>query len=339
MQTTTAEAKQVSLYYQDDRSDKEYHLQLEPKGKGWVVNFQFGRRESTLQTGSKTKAPVTLEKADKIYNRIPRDKLGKGYHEDGAAKAAPHSPTDASAVTDFPVELLTEVPQAQVIALLENEAYWLQEKRDGQRRQIAKQDGHIIGYNRKGTAVALPANLIEELSEILLHRFVLDGEIEGDQFIAFDLLGTAADSTPYAARFALLIRLIKGLRSIHPVATWRTTAEKERAAVDLHDARAEGLVFKRTEALYRAGRNGQHYKFKFVKTLSAKVLRVGDKGKQSVAVGPAGWQEVDGRGHRQHNRQADRQGGRHSRNSLPIRQRLPPIGAGHLHEQTRRPGP
>ena len=279
----------VSLHYQDDRSDKVYHLQVEQAKGGYVVNFQFGRRGSTLQTGSKTPKPVTLDEALKIQARILREKLGKGYQvTNGAAQAAPVQPADsAPARTDYPAELLTEIPESQASSLLRDDRYWLQEKRDGQRRQIAKWDGQLTGYNRKGTTVPLPAALAQELAT-LEPDFILDGEIEGDQFIAFDLLdlpGFLAAGLPYATRFEALTRLLKGLRLASMVATWTTTKDKVRGAAMLHDARAEGLVFKLTSAPYSPGRNGQHYKHKFVKTCTAKVLRVGDKARQSVAVG------------------------------------------------------
>lgn len=33
----------ISLYFRDSRSDKEYHVQIETDGNGYVVNFQYGR--------------------------------------------------------------------------------------------------------------------------------------------------------------------------------------------------------------------------------------------------------------------------------------------------------
>jgi hypothetical protein len=45
------------------------------------------------------------------------------------------------------------------------------------------------------------------------------------------------------------------------------------------------VVFKLLPAAYRAGKNGQHKKFKFVKTLTAKVLAVRENGKDSVTLG------------------------------------------------------
>jgi len=41
----------ISLYYNEGRSNKVYRVQLEQTDSGFIVNFQFGRRGSTLQSG------------------------------------------------------------------------------------------------------------------------------------------------------------------------------------------------------------------------------------------------------------------------------------------------
>jgi bifunctional non-homologous end joining protein LigD len=43
----------VSLYYREGSSDKEYHASIEPAGPRFVVNFAYGRRGSTLNTGNR----------------------------------------------------------------------------------------------------------------------------------------------------------------------------------------------------------------------------------------------------------------------------------------------
>jgi len=55
--------RSASLYYREGSSDKEYHASIEPAGPRFVVNFAYGRRGSTLNTGTKTNVPVEFEAA------------------------------------------------------------------------------------------------------------------------------------------------------------------------------------------------------------------------------------------------------------------------------------
>jgi len=69
----------VSLSYQDEKSDKVYQLQLnEEATDSYRVDFQFGRRGSTLNTGTKVQG-VALADAQKAYNKIKAEKMKKGY--------------------------------------------------------------------------------------------------------------------------------------------------------------------------------------------------------------------------------------------------------------------
>lgn len=72
--------KKADLFFQEGTSNKEYHLQLEESGSGYVVNFQYGRVGNALQSGTKTATPVTLPEAEKIYDKLLKEKLGKGYN-------------------------------------------------------------------------------------------------------------------------------------------------------------------------------------------------------------------------------------------------------------------
>ena len=69
----------VTLYFRSGSSDKTYQAAIEEKNGGFVVNFAYGRRGATLQTGAKTAAPVPFEKAKKIYDKLIAEKTGKGY--------------------------------------------------------------------------------------------------------------------------------------------------------------------------------------------------------------------------------------------------------------------
>src|SRR5271170_1509990 len=73
MQTENAE-----LYFRQGSSDKVYHLQLENVEDKWSVQAQWGRRRSALQSDVKV-SNSTYEEAKRAYDRILREKTGKGY--------------------------------------------------------------------------------------------------------------------------------------------------------------------------------------------------------------------------------------------------------------------
>lgn len=88
----TAGTDRVTLYYREGSSDKIYQTSIEPRGGGFVVTFAYGRRGSTLATGTKTAAPVDLATAKKIFDKLVKEKTAKGYTpgEDGT----PYQHTD-----------------------------------------------------------------------------------------------------------------------------------------------------------------------------------------------------------------------------------------------------
>jgi bifunctional non-homologous end joining protein LigD len=77
--TTHATTQSITLYYKAGSSDKVYQASLDPKRAGFIVNFAFGRRGSTMQAGTKTPSPVAYEVARKIYGKLVAEKTAKGY--------------------------------------------------------------------------------------------------------------------------------------------------------------------------------------------------------------------------------------------------------------------
>ena len=69
----------ITLYYRGGSSDKVYQATIEPKGEQFVVNFAYGRRGSTLQTGTKTPNPVDYATAKATYDKLVKEKMAKGY--------------------------------------------------------------------------------------------------------------------------------------------------------------------------------------------------------------------------------------------------------------------
>jgi hypothetical protein len=83
---------------------------------------------------------------------------------------------------------------------------------------------------------------------------------------------------------------------LQPCPTWFSVNDKAKAYRAQVEKRAEGVVFKLASAPYRAGRNGSHFKVKFVKSASCKVLRTreGDKDNAVLALldRDGQWREV-----------------------------------------------
>lgn len=77
---------QVSLYFCEGNSDKVYEIDLCSVGNDlYVVNFRYGRRGAVLKEGTKTPNPVSLYKAEEIYQTLEAEKRGKGYQAVGEA--------------------------------------------------------------------------------------------------------------------------------------------------------------------------------------------------------------------------------------------------------------
>jgi bifunctional non-homologous end joining protein LigD len=303
----------ADLFYSDiaagGTSDKEYHLQLVPAATDGLVlvNFQYGRRGGPLTSGTKTPNPVPLAEGEKVFQRLLKEKTGKGYKPStNGSSPAPTTPVGAGeSAGETPCELLEEVTEEEARHLIRDDVYSLQTKKDGVRRQVRKDaTGEIVGINRRGLVVPVEAKLLAELKLIPLKTFLIDGELVGDKLWAFDLLDANGDrrSVSYVSRFDALARVLGdterqfisggALQHIRIVPNWFGTTEKQKAYEELKADRAEGVVFKLLGAPYRVGKNGQHKKFKFVKTLTAKVLAVRENGKDSVTLGLAengGW--------------------------------------------------
>lgn len=82
----------ITLYFKQGGSDKVYRADIAENPGGYIVNFAFGRRGSTLQTGSKTHAPVSFKEAKIIYDKLVREKMTKGYTP--GANGLPYSGTE-----------------------------------------------------------------------------------------------------------------------------------------------------------------------------------------------------------------------------------------------------
>lgn len=280
----------VTLYYKQGSSDKIYQLQLEPKDGLWVVNFQYGRRGSTLKAGTKTSSPVELDKAQKIYNKIYNEKTGEGYTEgaDGTVYAGSEK---AGQVSGILPQLLNFIDDATLELMLNNRTHCAQEKHDG-KRTLIKKDKEAEGVNKKGLLIPL-GEPIKNAAEALTPSFVLDGEAIGDVHYAFDLLnnGENLKGKSYRERYEALEDLLSenSSKAIKLVETAWTPAEKRAMFERLKKNNREGIVFKEIDSTYQHGRpdsGGTQLKYKFYATASVSVIRVNSQRSVGMAVFP-----------------------------------------------------
>ena len=293
------ECKSTSLYYREGTSDKEYHVRLEAKGEGFVVNTAFGRRGSTLSTGTKTSAPVYYDAALMIFDRLVREKRAKGYTE--GAEGTPYQHTEnQSQVSGLMPQLLNAVDEAEAARLTSKPNWGMQEKKDGKRLLLRKANSSIDGINKKGLVVGVAETVVKTASE-LRGDFVIDGESIGDYLHAFDLLflnGRDLRGESYNRRYSALLTLLAGglPKHIKVVSCWTDPIDKASWLHTFKEQKAEGVVFKLMTAPYTAGKpnsGGSQLKHKFVATLSAVVAKLNRQRSVGLRLlNHEGWQAV-----------------------------------------------
>lgn len=299
MNTLTEEPRSISLYYREGSSDKEYHVRLEPKGAGHVVNIAYGRRGSTLSTGTKTHSPVYYDAALMVFEKLVQEKKSKGYSEGTNGTPYQHNEQE-SRVTGILPQLLNPVDEQEAARLVANPDWCLQEKKDGRRLLLRKENGSIEGINRKGLVIGLPETLVRS-AKAILGEFVLDGECVGNGLHAFDLLSVHGEDLrrrPYRERYVSLLNLVAcGLpKHIRVLPVHSDPMDKGFWLARFKRENAEGVVFKRWDAPYIPGRpssGGSQLKHKFVATLSAVVVKVNTQRSVSLRLlNHEGWQGV-----------------------------------------------
>jgi bifunctional non-homologous end joining protein LigD len=266
--------ERITLYYRDGNSDKVYQASVEQTPFGWVVNFAYGRRGSSLQSGTKTATPVSYGQAKAIYDRLVGQKTAKGYTpgENGVPfQATPHEAKNSGILP----QLLNPIDSGALAALILNKRYVLQEKFDGRRTLIRCLKGAVEGINRNGLVVALPEPLAKAVAASLSNSSILDGELLGDVFVVFDLLemdGQDMRESTYRTRLCCLQRLTNLYGSeIRLIETASTSEEKRKLRERLIAEGKEGVVIKDLDARYVSGRpasGGSQLKYKFYETAS-----------------------------------------------------------------------
>lgn len=281
--------KQASLFFTRGSSDKEYHCQIVESDDGYSVEFQYGRRGGPLQTGSKTPAPVALDKATAIFDKLVKAKMVKCYTP-GESGVAYQGTDKEAAFTGILPQLLNPIDDSEASAYLNSLDWVMQEKHNGERVLVKKLGNEITGINKKGIVRPLSEPLVAAC-RALEDDFLMDGELLGGCYVAFDLLehqGQDLRAMPYGKRYTHLLGCVKVIGGFIRVCSSYTAPEAKKAALDeLRKAAREGVVFKRHSAPHAEGRpasGGDQIKLKFYETATVECLGAnGDK--RSVRMG------------------------------------------------------
>jgi bifunctional non-homologous end joining protein LigD len=285
------EHSSINLEYREGTSDKVYRAAIEPSGDGYVVNFAYGRRGSTMNTGTKTQRPVPYAEALDIYTKLVRSKIAKGYRAVGTGRVGPVVPNAGHEDTGLRPQLLNPVAEEEIDPYLRDSNWCAQEKFDGRRMLLVKgSGGAFAAANRRGRLVACPEAVRAAVAAVP-GPFVIDGELVGEKYHAFDLLAAADNrrGAPYSERLA---ELESGFGTIDcaafAVAPTVFGASAKKAFVEgLRAADKEGAVFKDLRACWSAGRpasGGPALKLKFWATCSCVVLRVNNRRSVELAL-------------------------------------------------------
>jgi bifunctional non-homologous end joining protein LigD len=278
------------LFKKEGTSDKQYNVHLEPQGDGFIVYGMNGRRGGTLKQQLKTQQPVALDAAQPIYDQLVAKKKKDGYTEDASGQA--YVGTELSGRVSGVLPMLLNPVGEQAALALQGDAQWAMElKFDGERRLVKiDTDGSVVGINRKGLTVPLPASVVASLSAASLKgETVLDGELVGEELVVFDVLrlgGGDLCSDSFGTRLLVRSALEAKLPGIQFATTATSAAEKREMLERARATNQEGVVFKRLDAPYVAGRpasGGAALKLKFVETASVRIC-VHNAGKRSVGM-------------------------------------------------------
>lgn len=99
--------KKVRLSHNDGSVTKFYHIQMEPEGDGYVVNFQYGYQDGHTESGTKTPVPVKLAQARNTYSALKDNKIEKGYIPDDVEVSLFNR--EGSANKEYHIQLVAEV--------------------------------------------------------------------------------------------------------------------------------------------------------------------------------------------------------------------------------------
>lgn len=295
---------QVTLDYVGGGSDKVYVVQVQQHdlaaGTEYVAMGYYGRRGSSLSKAEKYRGPSQAS-AQAAADRLEREKRGKGYSDmtvapgtriagmpsdapvfGGASATAPSAPSMPKKTIVGILPMLAMVAdETRAEELMSDPGYVTQCKYDGERVTVSLRRSGIQAANRKGEARPLTGPAEAELKKLLAlpdfsdeRETVLDGELMGDVYVAYDLV-TLRDNDmkkrSFDERYAALEELLADNLGLLAPTAW-TEDEKRAMLARAHKEGWEGIMYRNVDADYVTGRSPNLLKHKLWATCTCRVL-------------------------------------------------------------------
>ena len=288
----------ILLYKTEGSMDKAYGLRIVPApgvADAYHLLYLNGRRGAAMQgkpkvadPATKLALPLTLDAANKEFDKVVKAKTKDGYTEDSSGLAYSAS-ENAGRISGYRPSLPADLPRkgtaSRVQELLTDNAWGLMEKKDGQHRGLISENGKVIGTNKNGLVVDIPTNWE---SFAVLGNHIFSGEHMRDgSYHVFDLYEKSMD---FEQRYAKLEQIFRtalattpDLGPIRLVRLATGTANKRSLRESINLADGEGVVYKRLEARFEEGKNDNSIREKFFADMTCFVLAHNTQ--RSVAIG------------------------------------------------------
>jgi len=304
---------QVALQCVDGTSDKLYVIQVQEEDLGggvlqYLTIGYYGRRGSALKEARKYNG-ASQAAAQAAADRLERDKRSGGYtnyttsaystipgmpasaptfagSSGGVAASTATAPARGKGVGPLPM-LAVVAEERHLVELMTSPNFAAQIKYDGERTTVSLRRSGIQAYNRKGDIKPLTSGAEATLKRLLSlpdfsdeRETILDGELMGDVFVAYDLI-TLRDNDmraiPFEERYCALEELL--VEEHAPLLAPCAWSPEERAALKakVESEGMEGMMFRSLEAFYTSGRTDALLKHKLWATCTCRVLTVNAK--------------------------------------------------------------
>lgn len=281
--------EEVFLRYQDTRSNKGFVSRLTDNQDGTWSHFTawgaVGRTFQQKDTPGLAEAKARAAHHKKVQEKMTGDTPYQpcepevlGFTASAGQSVAPQAVAAVQQERIWGAMLYTALGRTDAERVIASPEYFAQQKADGNRmRFYALEDGVIRACNRKGQALPVP-QVLERLGRTCFERlraFDFDGESLGnDRYVIFDELQMGLQ-VPAWHRVQYLHTLTHALPpGIEIVPTALTPDEKQTLLARAIAEGWEGLVLKRRDAPYHAGRSSQDYKYKLWCTANVLLTEV-----------------------------------------------------------------